>query len=218
MKGLYIATEDALSEAVADRLVAEVNGELCVSVRMGRKGSGYLKQKLPYLLKTAHAIPVLLLTDLDREACPPTLLAGWLGSRKLPQDMLLRVVVREIEAWLLADWQGFSRFSGVPVEKVPRNPETLDDPKQVLLALVRRFGKRVIKSHLLPERGSTAKIGLGYNEALSCFVMESWSVERAAANAESLDRTCHCLRALSSRLSDPGRIGNKKPVQPEKSG
>jgi hypothetical protein len=169
---------------------------------MGRKGNGYLKQKLPELVKTAHAIPVLLLTDLDRDECALTLLADWLGSRALPKDMLFRVAVREIEAWLLADRQGFSRFSGVPVEKVPRNPELLDDPKQVLLGLVRRFGNRVAKTNLLPERNSTAKIGLGYNEALRCFVKGSWSVERAEVHADSLARTCRCLRELSLRLSD----------------
>ena len=202
MKELYIATEDALSEAVADRLVSEVNEGLRVVVRMGRKGNGYLKQKLPDLIRTAHSIPVLLLTDLDRDECPPALLTNWHGSRELPKNMLLRVVVREVEAWLLADREGFSLFSGVPIEKVPRNPESLGDPKQVLLGLVRRFGKRVVKANLLPERGSTAQIGLGYNEALRSFVWESWSVDQAAAHADSLARTCRRLRELSLRSSE----------------
>lgn len=47
MTDLYIATEDALSEAVAERIVEYVNQGLCVAVRLGRKGNTYLKQTMP---------------------------------------------------------------------------------------------------------------------------------------------------------------------------
>jgi hypothetical protein len=201
MKAIYIATEDVLSEAVADRLVLEVNQGLRVAVRMGRKGNSYLKQKLPELDRTARKIPVFLLTDLDRNECPPALRTNWYGNRELPEDLLLRIAVHEIEAWLLADRKGFSRFSGVPTEKGPRHPESFEDPKQVLLGLVRRYGHRTIKANLLPERDSKVKIGLGYNQALSWFVRNSWSVAQAAMCADSLARACRRLRELSLRHS-----------------
>ena len=199
MTEIYIATEDVLSEAVADRLVLEVHQGLRVAVRMGRKGNGFLKSKLFDLAKTAHAIPVLLLTDLDRTTCPPTLIADWRGRRVFSDDMLFRVVVREIEAWLLADREGFSRFSGIPVDKVPHHPESLDDPKRTLLNLIRRHGNRNIKAEILPQRGSHAAVGFGYNQTLVQFVRESWSAARAAKNASSLDRACRRLRELSLR-------------------
>ena len=38
MTGVYVATEDALSEAVAERLIQEENHGLYVTVRVGPKG------------------------------------------------------------------------------------------------------------------------------------------------------------------------------------
>jgi hypothetical protein len=199
MTDLYIATEDELSEAVADRLVLDANHGLRVAVRIRRQGNGYLRKKFLDLAKIAYKIPVLLLTDLDRIDCPPTLLANWRGERMLPEGMIFRVAVREIEAWLLADREGFSRFTGVQLDKVPQYPESLDDPKQTLLSLVRRYGNRDIKDGILPERGSSAKIGYAYNQTLSRFVQDAWSVTNASRNADSLDRACRRLHELSAR-------------------
>ena len=204
MTELYLATEDELGEAVADRLVLEANQELCVAVRMGCKGNSYLRKKLPELIRTAQAIPVLLLTDLDRLECPPMLIANWHGRQDLPKGMLFRVAVRETEAWLLADRKGFAHFAGVPLNRVPQSPESLDDPKRTLLELVRRHGRRDIKVELLPERGSKAKVGLGYNQILSQFVRESWSPTKAAENADSLARTCRRLHELGMRRQRRG--------------
>ncbi|MEW6427842.1 MAG: hypothetical protein AB1568_07390 [Thermodesulfobacteriota bacterium] len=196
---LYIATEDALSETVAERLVAEVNHGLVVAVRIGRRGNGYLRAKLPELRKVARSVAVLLLTDLDRTDCPPTLIADWNGDIGNPPEMLFRVAVREIEAWLLADRQGFADFFHVPMAKLPANPESIDDPKRFLLHLVSRHGRREAKSMLLPERGSKAKIGLGYNQMLGRFVADGWSIERACTTSDSLDRARRRLRELTNQ-------------------
>ncbi|MFZ1983772.1 MAG: hypothetical protein WAU91_05115 [Desulfatitalea sp.] len=196
---IYVATEDALSEAVADRIVREVNQGLHVAVRVGRKGNSYLRKRFVELSETARNIPVLLLTDLDRIPCASTLIDQWSRGRMSAGDMLFRVAVRETEAWLLADREGFAHFAGIPKAKLPRDPELLHDPKQTLLDLVRRFGRREIKTNLLPGPGSTAKIGFGYNLVLGDFVRDHWSVRSAAIQADSLERTCRRLRELSLR-------------------
>lgn len=201
MTTLYIATEDALSETVAERLVLEVNHGLSIAVRMGRRGNGYLKKKLPELLKTANAIPILLLTDLDRVACAPDLIADWRGKQILPKWMLFRVAVREVEAWLLADREGFAQFCNAPLNKIPANSELIDDPKQTLLNIVRHYGSRDIKNDILPARGSRVSVGLGYNQRLSMFVRESWAVDKAVENSDSLNRTVHRLRELSDQIA-----------------
>jgi hypothetical protein len=197
MTEIYIATEDALSEAVAERLVVEANHGLSVAVRMGRKGNSYLKKKAADLAETARSIPVFLLTDLDCVECPPVLITGWLGKRPLPESFLFRVVVREIEAWLLADRDAFAKFSGVPVNKVPQNPESLDDPKQMLINLIRKHGRSAIKSEILPEDDSTANVGIGYNQILSGFVRDSWSPVKASQHADSLARARKRLREMA---------------------
>ena len=96
--------------------------------------------------------------------------------------------MRETEAWLLADRKGFSNYSGIPMVKIPREPEKLIDPKQTLINLVRRYGLRNVKVDLLPPKGSYARIGIGYNAGLVEFVGSIWSVERAAAQLGSLQR------------------------------
>lgn len=201
MTEIYIATEDALSEAVAERLVLEANHGLSIAVRVGRRGNTYLQKKAAGLAATACSIPVLLLTDMDRVECPPTLITDWFGRRPLPQDFLFRVVVREIEAWLLADRGAFAKFSGVPVNKVPQNPESIDDPKQILINLIRRHGRRAIKSEILPEADSAAKVGIGYNQILSRFVRDSWSPVKAAQHADSLARARKRLSEIACAVN-----------------
>jgi hypothetical protein len=197
---IYIATEDELSEAVARRLVGEVDPRLQVGPCMGRQGRDYLRKKLPDLTRLAASVPVLMLTDLDLVACPCALIESWCESARLPGTLLFRVVVREIETWLLADGQGFADFSGVPLNKMSAAPEKLDDPKRELLLLVSRYGKKPIKQELLPAEGVKARVGLGYNDALSGFVRTSWSPERAAENAGSLSRTRFRLGILANNF------------------
>ena len=188
MRPIYIATEDEVSEAVAERLVDEVNDDLFISVRMRRGGNSYLRAKLPGLVGTAEKFPVFLLTDLDRLPCPSALIAQWCGALALPESLVFRVAVREVESWLLADNQAFAEFFGVPGHRLPAAPETLADPKRELMTLVRRHGRRAVKQHILPDRRSTAAIGPGYSALLATFVRELWEPARAATRSESLAR------------------------------
>lgn len=160
MTAIYIATEDVLSEAVADRLIEEENQGIYVSVRVRNQGSGYLKKNIRSFTEIAHKIPLLLITDLDRTECPATLIDDWCGKTVLPKTFLFRIAVREIEAWLLADRKGFSTFSGVPIDRIPNNPESLDDPKQTLLNIVKQYGKRSVKADIVSTSYSSAKIGI----------------------------------------------------------
>ncbi|HBI16023.1 MAG TPA: hypothetical protein DDY20_11005 [Desulfobulbaceae bacterium] len=196
---IYIATEDFLSEVVADRLVADVNQGLYVAVRLGRQGNSYLRKRLPEMVGIARGIPVVLFTDLDRIDCAPALIATWARGYSVPDTLLFRVVVREMEAWLLADRRGFADFFKVPLGKIPHDSEGIDDPKQLLLNLVRRYSNREIKAAILPERGSKAKIGLGYNQMLSRYVREKWSIERAMTTSDSLARAHRRLAELRIR-------------------
>ena len=200
MIGLYIATEDPLSEAVANRLIEAENKGMHVAVSMGRKGNGYLRSNLTSLTKIARSVPVLLLTDLDRVECPAILIENWCRVQDLPTMMLFRVAVHETEAWLLSDREGFAEFSGVPLHRIPLNPESLSDPKDFLINLVRRFGRRDIKADIVPERGSTAKVGFAYNQALCNFTHRAWSLDRASQTADSLNRARRRIHELRLRL------------------
>lgn len=193
---IYLATEDALSEAVGERLVADASDEFNITVKFGNKGNAFLKKKLPELIRVAHSMPVVLLTDLDGIECAPRLIREWKGGRRFPNDLLFRVIIREIESWLMADRNSFSDFTGVPLNRLPPYPESISDPKQLLLNLIRRYGRLGLKKELLPSRGRAAVRGFGYNPVLREYVLNHWSPVQAAIVSDSLYRTRLRLQEL----------------------
>lgn len=69
MMPIALATEDALSEAVALRLISEVQVPHQVTHKLGGRGFGYLRSKMDsWRQMSAHQI-MLVLTDLDRSNC-----------------------------------------------------------------------------------------------------------------------------------------------------
>ncbi len=67
MTAFAIATEDALSEAVAETLLHQV-GIRDIQVRLRKEGSGYLRSRIANFNRMAEKVmPVLLVTDLDRK-------------------------------------------------------------------------------------------------------------------------------------------------------
>ncbi|MQX36395.1 DUF4276 family protein [Roseospira navarrensis] len=202
MTSVWLATEDALSEAVAERLLLETGQHLEIAGRLGGTGSGYLSKNLQKFIQMAHAFPVFLLTDLDRIECPPSLVASWCKGRSLPKGLVFRVAVRETEAWLMADRDGFSTLSGIPKSKLTHDAEGIQDPKETLLGLVRRYGRKDVKADLLPvDPSQTARRGMNYNDRLSAFVRDpdGWNPARAAQNADSLRRARERLAAFPFR-------------------
>jgi hypothetical protein len=195
---IYLATEDALSEAVGERLVADASDEFSVAVRIGNQGNSFLKKKLPELIRLAHSMPVVLLTDLDGIDCAPTLIREWKGGRRFPNDLLFRVIIREIESWLMADRESFSDFTGVPLNRLPMCPDSIPDPKQLVLNLIRKYGRLAIKRELLPSRGRDAVRGFGYNPVLRDYVINHWSPAQAAIVSNSLSRARLRLQELGA--------------------
>ncbi|SFM25461.1 hypothetical protein SAMN05421721_101170 [Ectothiorhodospira mobilis] len=149
-------------------------------------------------MRLAPNVPVLLLTDLDRKECAPSLIGEWLGQQAMPDGLLFRVAVREIEAWLLADKQNFASFAHIPFAKLPEAPEGLDDPKQTLLNLVKRHSPTSLKRDLVADHGHGPRQGLAYNERLSQFVHGCWDLEEASMRADSLARTRRRIGELAS--------------------
>lgn len=189
MISIYTAVEDRLSAAVLERLVEETDGKLGIGVAIPPRGAGDLKKKLQGLVRLAPNVPVLLLTDLDRKECAPSLIGEWLGRQAKPDTLLFRVAVREVEAWLLADRQNFATYARIPLAKLPESPEALDDPKQTLLNLVSRHSPSSLRQDIVVDRGSGPRQGLVYNERLSQFVHTCWDPGQASMRADSLART-----------------------------
>ncbi len=137
-----------------------------------------------------------VLVDLDHEAeCAPNLRESWLPS---PSPLMcFRVVVREIEAWILSDRERIAEFLYIPVNKVPQYPEQVDDPKQTLVNLARRSRKRSIREDIVPRPGSGRELGPAYNTSLIRFVSNLSSGWRPGIAANRSDSLRRCLERLS---------------------
>ncbi len=196
MSWITLATEDVLSEAIGEKLIDEQREHLKVSLRMRRNGFGYLKSRLPSFCEIAKHHPVFLITDLDRRQCAGALLGDWLGERPKPAGLLLRVAVREVESWLLADHAAVRAMLRKPSQRLPERPDGLEDPKRFLIELARK-GPRAMREAIVPASGVVASQGLGYNEFLVDVVARQWSPERAAQRSDSLRRARARLAQLA---------------------
>lgn len=192
MRYWSLATEDELSEAVGQRLLDELPTKVAIAHLLRRQGWGYLRSKVPNWIQMARRQNILLLTDLDRLPCPSALLADWLGDQQRPVGLLIRIAVRTIESWILADHEALRRLLGKKAVLPPR-PDELDRPKHHLLELA-RLAPREVRLDLVKQEGAAASQGLGYNARLCAWVRSSWSPERAAQRSPSLQRARERIR------------------------
>jgi len=190
---IALVVEDVLSLVLMEKVLAHTERGYSVLRPLVERGVGNIRKSVTKYVNASRALPHVVLTDLDQIRCAPLLREQW-GVTDLPKNMLFRVAVRESEAWVLADRVGFAGFAGIPVNKVPAAPEILADPKQELVNLVRRSRNKRLAAELVPAQGSAVSIGPLYNERLSQFVRETWSMEAAMANSPSLARTVSRLQ------------------------
>ncbi|MBI5657462.1 MAG: hypothetical protein HZC44_11890 [Geobacter sp.] len=182
---LNIVVEDVLSEAVMNRLLAHIGYAGETTYRITR-GNDQIKKNVPKYKGASRIAPHIVLTDLDRYPCPPALLDDW-DVGKLPSSMLLRIAIREVEAWLMSDRNGIAAFLHAAVDKIPFCPEAEDDPKQTLFSVIRKSRKRRLVGEMVPQPG--AHIGPLYNERMCDFALNHWQIEAAIENAPSLARS-----------------------------
>jgi hypothetical protein len=185
MTPIAIATEDQLSEAIALRLIADIPTPHLIHHKLGRKGNGYLKSKMDSWYQMAQQQVMVVLTDLDRANCLVEFRDQWLDAAP-PQNLLLRIAVREVESWVLADHVAMRALIG-PKGVLPVAPDELADPKQSLLRLAKSAPKQIREDMLKTIDGNLAQ-GLGYNARLSAWVQSEWSPQRAAERSPSLAR------------------------------
>ncbi len=183
---VMLVCEDQLSADILVRMVSHARPQLSIrSVEVTRGNARIAASIGKYARASQAGVAHIILTDLDRAACPPSLLAEW-KVPEVPGYLLFRIAVREVEAWLLADQPGLAKFLGIPAGKISVRPDEVNDPKETLMNLVRRCRNIRLKQDILPETGSSAKKGVFYNERFGHFARKDWNIERAAKMSPSL--------------------------------
>ena len=190
-----ILVEGHVDEAVAWRLVDACGHQR--GMTFGKRGWTYIQQKAQSFDRSCATTGLLAMVDFmdTKKPCAPAIVQDWLAHRH--RLHVFRVVVREIESWVMADREAVARFLAVPVSKIPRFPELLDDPKRSLINLARHSRRKVIRQALVPAggmAGHAASEGPLYSSELAGFVTNCWQPQRARECAPSLDT---CLQRLS---------------------
>lgn len=193
---INLAVEDFLSEKVLRKILRFTKRPYTPGTCFCKGGYGYLKKSITGYNHAAKTTPFLVLADLDNIECPPALIREWLPHPKHP-NLLFRIAVREIEAWLLAHREAFAEFLGIPVRSIPFIVDTINDPKQFLLSLAKKSKKRQLREAITPAPGSTARVGPDYNGQLGVFVERWWNVASAMRHSPSLKRTVKAVKEFN---------------------
>ncbi|MDR2148931.1 MAG: hypothetical protein LBE91_21020 [Tannerella sp.] len=189
---VLLIVEDILQEITMRKLLAVYRNDITIVSVSGNCGNSYIKNNVRTFNEASRYLPHLILTDLDRKICAPLLKQEWINF-EIHKNMLFRIAEKEIDAWILSDREGFARWMSIPVNKIPLNTQSIEDPKQFIINLARRSRKKVIKD-IVPV--GTAKQGPGYNILLQRFIMLHWDSEKAADSNRSLKKAIERIKTF----------------------
>jgi hypothetical protein len=155
----------------------------------------------------AAGLTVVALADLEQEPC-----AGALFAKHLPHGrasrFVLRLAVRMLESWLLADTDNIAKFLGAPANKIPRKPDALDHPKREIVTLARRHSPQALRRDLVPELGHTGIVGPGDRPRMEDFILTRWRPQAARKRSASLHRALVALETLATNGGQHEHVPN----------
>ncbi len=200
--GINLVFEDELHAAVLEKIVtASQKYSAGAWVRYG--GSGEIRKKIKSYNYSARGMAYLVLTDLDQGECAPGLIEDWLENRRKHPNLLFRVAVHQVEAWLLASRREFAHFAKVKEHLIPEKPDDLENSKKFLIQLVNGSEDPDLRADIVPDRKSTAKVGRNYNSRLSIFVKTYWNLNAARQRSPSLRGAVQALDVFVPVLVGP---------------
>ena len=198
MTVVYYTVEGDTDVPVAERLIQLVGRDPCPTSVAG--GKSKLDARIAGVNRSGAAINWLILRDLDRDApCAPSLIERLLHGRRLAPRVSLRIPIRAVESWMLADRVAFASEFGVAEQRLPGRPDELDDPKQHLIDVCRHSTRRTVRNAMVPRPGSGRRVGPEYASRIAAFARGTWSAKRAARRSPSLERALAGLRGLVAK-------------------
>lgn len=189
---INLLVEGLTDEVVAKRLLTHVG--LVPGKPFGKKGKADLLPRLPKYNQDARHRVWFAMIDLDNDAvCASQAIARWLPAKE--EGMVLRVAVRAIEAWIMADVEEIATFLQVSPSIFPDNPDAEANPKEKLVNIARRSTSNSVRNEFVPRQGSGAHVGPRYATLINEFTEKYWHPEEAMLRSDSLRR---CINALSA--------------------
>ncbi|MBN2313839.1 MAG: hypothetical protein JXM79_07905 [Sedimentisphaerales bacterium] len=192
---INLVFEDSLSGAVLRKLLLNAKQDYAIGFSHNSGGFGWIRKRIEGFNNAAKGMPYLILTDLDRSECPPSLLREW-HIENHNHNLLFNVAVRQVESWILACRCRFAEFIGIQESLIPANVDEIPDAKRFLIDLAKRSRKRELREDIVPKDGSTARIGADYNGRLIRFIESRWDPNIARKLSPSLRRIMESLDAF----------------------
>ena len=190
-----LAVEGPTDVPVAERMLRDAGLQPTEPIITG--GKTRLDALIPELNGAAAGMNWLILRDLDHDAhCPPALLRQLLaGSSRRPR-LSLRIPVRAIESWLLADAEAFGSAFFIPGNHIPERPDGLEHPKRSLVNACRHSRRREVQRTMTPHPRSGRQVGPQYTTRITQFAVTQWDPKRAATRSPSLARALAAFQRL----------------------
>lgn len=192
MMEVQLVVEDRLQDAALRCILHKYKPEVFIRPTAGLRGINYILEKIEDYNRASKFCQYIVLIDLDKRKCAPDLVRRLITFP--PTDLFyFRIAVREIEAWLIADRKGFSKFLSIPTNRIPFNSEGIMNPKEKIISWAHQSRKRKIKG-LIPT--GSYSIGPEYNKILSEFIWHYWDIEEACKHNNSLKRTVDRIKEI----------------------
>ena len=142
-------------------------------------------------------MPFLVLRDWDDSDpanCVPQHVEDVLGGPLQAPKLSVRVPVRSIESWLMADSEAFCEY--FHTAKVNGAPDELANPKLALVEACRRSKSSGVRRDMVPKAGAKRAVGELYEARIIDFATSHWRIEHALHRSPSLERTVNRLKQL----------------------
>lgn len=197
MTFVRLAVEGPTDVPVAERMLGSAGLEPYEPIVT--QGKTRLDPLIPGLNRAAAGMNWLILRDLDHDAhCPPALIPQLLAGTSRKPRLSLRIPVRAIESWLLADAEAFGSVFFIPGRHIPDKPDALEHPKQTLVSACRHSRRREVQRAMTPHSRSGRRVGPQYTSRIIQFAATRWDPDRAATRSPSLARALATFRRLRS--------------------
>ena len=172
------------SDREVARAVAMFAGHQVHQIRVAG-GKTRLDPLIPRYNVAAAQYPWVVFRDSDSR-CPVILRTQLTaGISSWHPQFCLRIAHSMSEAWLLAGRYGFAEYFKVPVSRIPRDPESLPNAKQTLLALCGRSRSPMIRKDVTASGPRTGPL---YVIRINEFASTAWNVAEAETVSVSLRR------------------------------
>lgn len=160
-------------------------------------GCRNLDSRIANYRRAKIGMPWVVFRDADGK-CPVELRRRLEDNQPFEMTFQLRVVVNEIESWLMGDMESFSCYFDVPIQLLSHQPESLEDPKAELLKICKKSRKSEVRQGVTASfRDSNLRAGPEYVRYLNDFAASKWRPEIAALQCPSLERAIRALKQLS---------------------